>query len=77
MRRGAEEMKKVRGCLDVDQVDDVMDDIQEEMDVSQKVCTGNLNFVSILPNLTLKGCLRAWPPSMRQRSRSAMGKRRK
>lgn len=37
MRRGAEEMKKARGHLDVDQVDDVMDDIQEEMDVSQKV----------------------------------------
>lgn len=37
MRRGAEEMKKVRGRLDVDQVDDVMDDIQEEVDASQKV----------------------------------------
>lgn len=38
MSSGAKAMQDARGRLDVDQVDDVMDDIKEEMDISEQVC---------------------------------------
>lgn len=37
MSSGAKAMQDARGRLDVDQVDDVMDDIKEEMDISEQV----------------------------------------
>lgn len=42
MRTGTQAMKEARGNLDADEVDDVMDDIKDEMDTADQVCSSRV-----------------------------------